>query len=65
MYRDIQKIGGLIRTCLPIQQKMYRIIKKRLKAPEEVEEYFPGFMAFMDCTEQQIPSHKNNTRRKL
>ena len=25
---------------------------KEAKNPEEVEKYFPGFMAFTDCTEQ-------------
>jgi hypothetical protein len=52
--RDIQKIESLIRKCIPIPQKIYQITK-RLKTPEEVEKYFPGFMAFTDCTEQQIP----------
>ena len=52
--RDIQKIEGLIRQCVPIPQKTYSN-NKRLKTPEEVEKYFPGFMAFTDCTEQQIP----------
>jgi hypothetical protein len=47
--RDIQKIEGLIRKCLPIPQKLYKITR-RLKTKEEVEEYFPGFMAFIDCT---------------
>jgi hypothetical protein len=50
--RDIQKIEGLIRLCLPIPQKTYPITK-RLKTPtEEVEKYFPGFLAFTDATEQ-------------
>ena len=35
--------------------KRYTTITKRLKTPEEVEKYFPGFLAFTDCTEQQIP----------
>ena len=30
-------------------------LTKRLRTPEEVERYFPGFMSFTDCTEQQIP----------
>jgi hypothetical protein len=48
--RDIQKIEGLVRQCLPIPQKMYPITK-RLKTSEEVEQYFPaGFLAFTDCT---------------
>ena len=28
---------------------------KKTANPEEVEQYFPGFLAFIDCTEQQIP----------
>ena len=43
--RDIEKIEGLIRECLPIPQKLYNVTK-RLKNKEDVEAYFPGFMAF-------------------
>ncbi len=52
--RDIQKIDSLVRECVPIPQKTYNITK-RLRTPDEVEKYFPGFLAFTDCTEQQIP----------
>ena len=52
--RGIQKIEPLIRKCIPISQKIYNITK-RLQTPEEVEKYFPGFLAFIDSTEQQIP----------
>ena len=38
---------------------------KRLNRPEEVEQYFPGFMAFTDCSEQPIPRPKNRLRRRL
>ncbi|HXT83102.1 MAG TPA: hypothetical protein VN704_02045 [Verrucomicrobiae bacterium] len=52
--RDIQKIESLIRECVPIPQKIYNITK-RLKSPEEVEQYFPRFIAFTYCNiEQQI-----------
>jgi len=61
--RDIQKIEKLIRECVPIPQKIYGITK-RLKTTEEVEQYFPGFLAFIDCTEQQIPRPVNNKRRE-
>jgi hypothetical protein len=54
----------MIRKCLPIPQKIYNITK-RLKTPEEVEKYFPGFMAFTDCTEQQIPRPVDKNRRKM
>ncbi len=53
----------MVRKCLPIPQKLYKITK-RLKTKEEVEKYFPGFMAFIDCTEQQIPRPENKTRRR-
>ena len=49
--RDIQKIEPLIRKCVPIPQKIYNITK-RLKTPQEVEKYFPGFLSFIDSTEQ-------------
>ena len=55
--RDIQKIESLVRQCLPIPQKIYNITK-RLKTLDEVEKYFPGFLAFIDSTEQQIPRPK-------
>jgi hypothetical protein len=65
--RDIQKIEywilNMIRQCVPIPQKTYNKTK-RLKTPEEVEKYFPGFMAFTDCTEQQIPKPVDKRRRK-
>ena len=64
MYRDIEKIEGLIRECLPIPDKLYRVTK-RLKTIEEVEQYFPGFMAFTDCSEQPIPKPKNRLRKRL
>ncbi len=63
--RDIQKIESLTRQCVPIPQKTYKITK-RLKTPDEVEKYFPGFLAFTDCTEQQqIPRPVNRERRKM
>jgi DDE superfamily endonuclease/Helix-turn-helix of DDE superfamily endonuclease len=61
--RNIQKIESLVMQCLPIPQKIYNITK-RLKTPDEVEKYFPGFLAFIDSTEQQIPRPKNNRKRK-
>jgi hypothetical protein len=62
--RDIQKIEKLIRECVPIPQKIYKITK-RLRTPDEVEQYFPGFLAFIDSTEQQIPRPVDKNRRKM
>jgi hypothetical protein len=53
-----------LRKCVPIPQKIYNITK-RLRTPEEVEQYFPGFMAFTDCTEQQIPRPVDKNKRKM
>ena len=52
--RDIQKIESLIRKCIPIPQKIYPITKRLKTSLEEVEKYFPGFLAFIDATEQSI-----------
>ncbi len=54
----------MIRNCLPIPQKIYNITRNRLRTPNEVEKYFPGFLSFIDCTEQQIPRPTDNKRRK-
>lgn len=62
--RDIQKIESLIRQCIPIPRKIYNITK-RLKTPEEVEQYFPGFLSFIDSTEQQIPRPVDNKRKRI
>ncbi len=61
--RDIQKIESLIRECLPIPQKLYKVTR-RLKTREEVKAYFSGFMAFTDCTEQPIPRPKDRKRKR-
>jgi hypothetical protein len=62
---EIQKIEILIRKCIPTPQKI-NSITNRLQTPEEVEKYFPGFLAFTDSTEQQhIPRHKSTEKRKI
>ena len=38
--------------------------KEAKNTREEVEKYFPGFMAFIDSTEQQIPRPIDNKRRE-
>ena len=52
----------MVRQCLPIPQKLYNITK-RLKTSEEVERHFPGFLSFIDCTEQQIPRPVDKRKR--
>ena len=48
---------------LTIPQKIYNKTK-RLRTAEDVEKYFPGFLAFTDCTEQQIQRPVDKRRRK-
>jgi len=49
----------------PIPQKTYNITK-RLKTSDEVEQHFPGFIAFRDSTEQQqIPRPVDKRKRKV
>jgi hypothetical protein len=62
--RDIQKIESLIRQCIPIPQKIYSMAKG-LQTLEEVKHYFPGFLSFINSTEQQIPRPVDNRRRKM
>lgn len=62
--RDIQKMESLIRKCLPVPQKIYSVTR-RLKSKEEIEKYFLGFLAFIDCSEQEIPRPKNRQKRRL
>jgi hypothetical protein len=63
--RNIQKIEMLIRQCIPIPQKVYNITK-RLRTPDEVEQYFPSFLALIDSiSEQQIPRPADKHNRKM
>lgn len=65
--RDLSILEPLVMQCVPLPMKLYnstRITTRRLRTIEEVEEYFPGFQAFIDSTEQEIPRPKNKRRRK-
>ena len=46
-------------------KKLYKRTRRRARTIDEVEEeYFPGFKAFVDSTEQEIGRPKNKKRRK-
>jgi hypothetical protein len=53
----------VVRECAPIPKKIHDQ-SKTLGMMEEVERYFPGFKAFVDSTEQEIPRWKDATKRK-
>lgn len=61
--RDISILEPLIKLCVPLPKKLYKRTRK-LRTIDEVEEYFPGFKAFVDSTEQEIPRPKNKRKRK-
>lgn len=61
--RDIHMLEPLVRESLPLPKKVYGRTR-RARTIEEVEEYFPGFKAFIDATEQEIPRPKNKKKRK-
>jgi Helix-turn-helix of DDE superfamily endonuclease/DDE superfamily endonuclease len=61
--RDISILEPLIKLCVPLPKKLYKRTR-RLRTIDEVEEYFPGFNAFIDSSEQEIPRPKNKRRRK-
>jgi hypothetical protein len=64
VHRDIRyNMEPIVNSCIPLPQKLYNITR-RLRTVQEVELYFPGFKAFIDSTEQEIPRPKDNKRKK-
>jgi hypothetical protein len=61
--RDMSIIEPLVKRCIPLPKKLYKRTK-RLRTIDEVEEYFPGFKAFIDSSEQEIPKPENKRKRK-
>jgi len=61
--RDIRYLEPVVSSCIPLPQKLYNLTR-RLRIVEEVEIYFPGFKAFIDSTEQEIPRPKDKRKRK-
>ncbi len=48
---------------LPIK-KLYKRTRRLRTIDEVKEEYFPGFKAFIDSSEQEIPRPTKNKRRR-
>jgi len=63
VWRDIRYLEPLVRRCIPIPKKVHKLTR-RLRTIEEVEEFFPGFKAFIDATEQEIPRPKKDKRKR-
>ena len=63
VWRDIRYLEPVVRECVPLPEKIHDQVR-RLRTVGEVERYFPGFKAFVDATEQEIPRPKNAVKRK-
>jgi hypothetical protein len=61
--RDLSILEPLVKQCIPLPKKLYKRTR-RARTIDEVEENFPGFKAFIDATEQEIPRPKNKRKSK-
>lgn len=61
--KDIRMLEPLVSEVLPLPKKLHQKAR-RLRTIDEVEAVFPGFKAFLDATEQEIPRPKNKRKRK-
>ena len=61
--KTIRKLEPIVSEVLPLPKKQQDKVK-RLQTVEEVEAMFPGFKAFLDATEQEIPRPHDKRKRK-
>jgi hypothetical protein len=62
--KDIRKLEPLVGEVLPLPKKEHDKVR-RLETVDEIEAMFPGFKAFLDATEQEIPRPKAKRKRKM
>jgi hypothetical protein len=57
--RDLTILELLVKECVPFPDKIYKHTRTRkLRTIDEVEQYFPGFKAFIDSTEHHYSGKK-------
>jgi len=61
--KDIRMLEPLVTEALPLPKKLHQKAR-RLRTLDEVEALFPGFKAFLDATEQEIPRPKARGKRR-
>jgi len=61
--KNIRMLEPLVKTVLPLPSKLHRRAT-RLGNLDEVEDLFPGFKAFLDATEQEIPRPRDKAKRR-
>ena len=62
--RDISIIEPLIKLCVPLPKKLYKRTRRSRTIDEVEEEYFPGFKAFIDSSEQENPKAKEQKEKE-
>ena len=63
VFMDIRYLESLVNECLPLPKKVQKLTR-RLRTIEEVEQFFPGFKAFVDATEQEVPRAKKDAKKR-
>jgi hypothetical protein len=61
--KNIRNLEPLVSQVLPLPKKQHEKVW-RLQTLDEVEAMFPGFKAFLDATEQEIPRPKAKRKQK-
>jgi hypothetical protein len=61
--KTIRKLEPIVSEILPLPKKQQDKVR-RLQTVEEVEVMFPGFKAFLDATEQEIPRPHGKRKQK-
>ena len=61
--KDIRMLEPLVSEVLPLPKKQ-QVKVRRLQTLDEVEAMFPGFKAYLDATEQEIPRPKSRHKRR-
>jgi hypothetical protein len=61
--KNIRILEPQVKATLPLPSKVHQRAS-RLTTVDEVEEMFPGFKAFLDATEQEIPRPGDRERRR-
>jgi hypothetical protein len=61
--KDIRNLEPLVGEVLPLPRKQDDRVK-RLRTVDDIEAMFPGFKAFLDATEQEIPRPHDKRKQK-
>jgi hypothetical protein len=61
--KSIRKLEPMVSDSLPLPKKQQDKVR-RLQTVDEIEAVFPGFKAFLDATEQEIPRPHGKRKRK-